>query len=380
MSMQNKQTYFMELALAEARKGLGRTSPNPAVGAIIVQHGEIVGRGYHKMAGTPHAEVHAIADAGERAKGATLYVTLEPCNHSGRTPPCTEAILRSGISRVIIGMRDPNPRVAGGGACYLQGKGVVVEIGVCEQACQELNFPFLKHSATGIPWVIMKAGLSLDGKITIHPRQGVPITGPESQQFVHGLRNQVDAILIGVETAIIDNPSLTTRIAQPEGQARDPLRMILDSTLRTPTDLRMLSQKSGAETWVFCGEGASKEKEKELVHSGARVWRTPTGADGRVDLASVLAFAGARNITSVLVEGGARVHGAFYRQQLVDELLLLYAPFIVGDNGIPLVQGYNLESREQAPALLQVALHRLGPDILLKAYLHDPFHRLEAAL
>ena len=370
----------MDLALAEARKGLGRTSPNPAVGTVIVHHGEIVGRGYHMKAGTPHAEVHAIADAGERTKGATIYVTLEPCNHTGRTPPCTEAILRSGISRVVIGMRDPNPRVAGGGAAYLREKGVSVHVGVREQACRELNFPFIKHSATGLPWVIMKAGLSLDGKITIHPRQGTPITGSESRQFVHSLRNQVDAILIGVETAIIDDPSLTTRIDRPEEQLRDPLRIILDSTLRMPTRLRMLTQNSEAETWVFCGEEASREKEKKLVACGARVCRTPTDAGGRVDLSSVLNYLGANNITTVLVEGGARVHGAFYSQQLVDELLLLYAPFIVGDNGTPLMQGYNLESRDRAPALLQVALQRLGPDILLKAYLNDPSDRFEAAL
>lgn len=380
MSMQNEHAHFMKLALAEARKGLGRTSPNPAVGAIIVHHGEIVGRGYHIKAGTPHAEVHAIADAGKRAKGATLYVTLEPCNHTGRTPPCTEAILRSGISSVVVGMRDPTPGVSGGGAAYLQEKGVAMHIGVCEQACRELNYPFIKHSITGLPWVIMKAGLSLDGKITIHPRQGAPLTGQESQQFVHNLRNQVDAILIGVETAIIDNPSLKTRIDRPEGQTRDPLRIVLDSTLRMPTHMRMLTQKSSAETWVFCGEGASKEKEKELVDCGALVCRIPTVADGRVDLSAVLTYVGSRNITSVLVEGGARVHGAFYRQQLVDELLLLYAPFIIGDNGTPLVQGYSLESREQAPALMQVTLHRLGPDILLKAYLNDPTYRFGAAL
>lgn len=379
MRRENEHTHFMELALTEARKGLGRTSPNPIVGAIIVNNGEIVGRGYHKKAGTPHAEVHAIADAGERAQGATMYVSLEPCNHRGKTPPCTEAILRSGISAVVIGMRDPNPGVAGGGMAYLQGKGLAISVGVCEQACRALNFPFIKHSASGLPWVIMKAGLSLDGKISLHPGQGTALTGSESQQFVHGLRNQVDAILIGVDTALIDNPRLTTRIACSAGQSRDPLRIILDSTLRMPASLRMLTQKSGAETWVFCGENASKEQEKELVAHGAQVCRTPTLANGRVDLSALLAYLGARNITSVLVEGGARVHGSFYQQQLVDELLLLYAPFIVGDKGIPLVQGYSLESCKQAPALFQVTLQHLGRDVLLRAYLNDPSLRFGAA-
>lgn len=364
--MQNEHNFFMELALAEARKGLGRTSPNPAVGAVIVNNGIVVGRGYHKKAGTPHAEVNAIVDAQGQTNNATLYVTLEPCNHSGRTPPCTEAILRSGIARVVIGMMDPNPRVAGGGGEYLRAKGVAVECGVLEQQCKELNYPFIKHSLTGLPWVTMKAGVSLDGKITFQPQQAAALTGPESKRYVHRLRNRVDALLIGVDTAIIDDPSLTTRLEDGE-EMRDPLRIVLDSSLRLPVDAHMLSQQSTSETWICCCEDASMDSEERLVGRGAKVYRLPKNEAGRVDLPAVLSLLGSRSVTSLLVEGGAGVHGAFCRENLVDEVLLFYAPFIIGDHGTPLVRGYCLDSRNDAPNLHNISLQLLGNDMLFKA-------------
>ncbi len=364
--MLTDQNAYMELAIKEAEKGIGRTSPNPAVGAIIVKEGSVVGRGYHKKAGTPHAEINAIADAGQSTQGATLYVTLEPCNHTGRTPPCTEAILRAGITEVVIGMPDPDPRVTGGGADYLQRKGVEVCSGVLEQQCRALNYPFIKHSATGLPWMIMKAGLSLDGKITFSPGQGAALTGPASNRYVHQLRNQVDALLIGVETAIIDDPSLTTRL-DSVADIRDPLRIVLDSRLRLPTTARMLSQVSSAATWIFCGPEAPSEKEAQLVRRGARIFRMPLDGDQRIDLLAVLRCLGQHNLTSVLVEGGARVHGAFYRQGLIDELLLFYAPFIIGDQGTSLVQGYCLNQRAEAPRLSDCSVVPLGDNVLFRA-------------
>lgn len=369
---EDEHTFYMGLALQEARKGLGRTSPNPVVGAVLVNQGEVVGCGYHQKAGGPHAEVHAIMDAGPRARGATLYVTLEPCNHAGRTPPCTEAILCSGIRAVVIGMLDPNPGVTGGGAAYLESQGLRVFSGISEQACRALNYPFIKHSTTGLPWIIMKAGLSLDGKITFRPGQGSPITGPESQQFVHELRNQVDAILIGVETAIIDNPRLTTRLQGSETPSRDPLRVVLDSTLRLPADQQMITQNSAAETWIFCSENAPEDKARGFEARGVRICRTPAVSDGRLDLTAVLTSLGKNNIVSVLVEGGSRIHGAFYRQQLVDELILLYAPYIVGDIGVPLVDGYSIGSREEARILTEISVDRLGNDIAVRALVRDP--------
>jgi diaminohydroxyphosphoribosylaminopyrimidine deaminase/5-amino-6-(5-phosphoribosylamino)uracil reductase len=363
--MQNDHCYYMGLALEEAKKGVGRTSPNPAVGALIVKDGVIVGKGYHKKAGTPHAEVHALHAAGLRAQGATLYVTLEPCNHTGKTPPCTEAVLRAGIAQVIIGMPDPNPKVAGGGAEYLKSQGIVVCSGILEHQCRALNNPFIKHSRTGLPWVIMKAGLSLDGKITFHSRQGAALTGPESLRSVHHLRNQVDAILIGVETAIIDDPSLTTRLEHVE-EKRDPLRIVLDSGLRLPEKARMLHQVSIAETWIICGERASREKEARLLTSGAKVFRLPTDHHGRIDLSALLRFLGNNNITSLLVEGGARIHGAMY-QQHVDEICLFYAPYIIGDQGTPLVSDFCLNSRAEAPRLSNISVQMLGNDVLFRA-------------
>lgn len=364
--MENEHEYFMELALAEARKGLGRTSPNPAVGAVIVRDGVVVGRGYHKKAGTPHAEVNAIADAHGRTNNATLYVTLEPCNHSGRTPPCTEAILRSGISRVVVGMMDPNPHVAGGGGEYLRAKGVAVVCGVLERQCKELNAPFIKHSLTGLPWVTMKAGVSLDGKITLQPRQRAALTGLESKRYLHRIRNRVDALLIGVDTALIDDPSLTTRLDDGE-ETRDPLRVVLDSSLRLPVDAHMLNQQSMAETWICCCEDANSDSEERLVARGAKVFRLPKNEAGRVDLPAVLALLGSKAVTSLLVEGGAAVHGAFCRENLVDEVLLFYAPFIIGDRGTPLVHGYWLDRRSDAPCLENISVQLLGTDVLFKA-------------
>lgn len=363
--MHNEMNRYMEMALAEARKGLGRTSPNPAVGAVVVHQGRVVGRGFHKKAGTPHAEVHAIADAQGQTNGATLYVTLEPCNHTGRTPPCTQAILQSGITTVVIGMPDPNPKVAGGGAAYLASQGITVVSGVLEHQCRAINYPFIKHSATGLPWVMLKAGMSLDGKITLEPGKPAVITGPETKQLVHQLRNQVDAILVGVDTAIIDDPQLTARL--DGGDCRDPLRVILDSSLRLPPMARLLRQPSNAQTWVMGSLKAAQKRAGALEAAGARVWRLPEDANGRIDLRAVLQLLGDENITSVLVEGGARVHGSFCRQQLIDELLLFYAPFLIGDSGTPLLKGYQLVSGAVAPKLLDTTIEFLGRDILMRA-------------
>ncbi|MBM9535746.1 bifunctional diaminohydroxyphosphoribosylaminopyrimidine deaminase/5-amino-6-(5-phosphoribosylamino)uracil reductase RibD [Desulfobulbus alkaliphilus] len=370
--MENQDSRYMHLALLEAEKGLGRTSPNPSVGAVIVQQGEVVGRGYHQKAGSPHAEIHAIADAGQRARGGVLYVTLEPCRHRGRTPPCTEAILASGLATVVIGMEDPNPRVRGGGAKFLHQQGIEVRSGVLEEQCRALNHPFIKHSGTGLPWIVMKAGLSLDGRITRRRGQGEPLTGPQAKEYVHRLRNQTDAILIGVDTALIDDPSLTTRLIGSV-DTRDPLRVILDGSLRLPPNAHMLRQDSAAQTWVFCSETACREKEAQLNDSGARVVRIPVDMTQRLDLMAVFRFLGENDCTSVLVEGGARVHGAVWGQGLVDELLLLYAPFIIGDLGTPLVEGFHLERRPATTIFSHPTVQTLGDDILVRGLIRPEF-------
>lgn len=366
----NDPQHYMRLALAEAKKGAGRTSPNPLVGAVIVRDGRIVGRGYHHKAGTPHAEIHALNEAKALAQGATLYVTLEPCNHTGRTPPCTEAILRAGIGQVVIGMPDLNPHVQGGGAAYLHNCGIVVSLGVLEHECAAINRPFIKHSRTGIPWIILKAGLSLDGRITCAPRQGEAITGAASNQFVHQLRDQVDALLIGVETALIDNPSLTTRL-ENKVRGQDPLRVVLDTHLRLPDNARMLCQDSLAQTWIFCGEKADQTREKQLQQAGARVIRTPAGEDNRVDMHQVFRYLGKHQISSVLVEGGSRIHGSLCQYGLIDELQLFYAPYIIGDGGTPLVQGYNRKEANILAEFSDIVVQQLGQDLHYRALIRQ---------
>ncbi len=360
--MSPDDTRYMQMAIDLARKGQGRTSPNPCVGAVIVRDGVVVGRGYHQRAGTPHAEIHAIADAGEACTGATIYVTLEPCNHTGRTPPCSRAVLSAGLKRVVIGMADPNP-VAVGGAQFLRDQGLEVEMGVLEQECRSLNYPFIKHVRTGLPWVVMKAGMSLDARISYQRGRGGAITGAEAKQRVHELRDRLDAILIGVGTALADNPSLTTRLV---GNGRDPLRVILDSRLRLPPDAAMLTQNSRAGTWIFCGPEASVERQQALEKAGAVVFRTETDRNGRVDPGKVLEVLGRRDITSVLVEGGGSVHGAFLGRRLVDQVFLFVAPFFIGDSGTPLVEGSLGCEDGQRLELGRVEVEQLGRDTLLQ--------------
>jgi diaminohydroxyphosphoribosylaminopyrimidine deaminase/5-amino-6-(5-phosphoribosylamino)uracil reductase len=352
---------FMRLALELAKKGKGRTAPNPCVGAVLVRDGQIVGTGWHQKAGTPHAEVHAIAAAGAKCVGATLYVTLEPCNHTGRTAPCSQAVLSAGIRRAVVGMADPNPTAAGG-ADFLRNQGVTVEIGLLEQECRQLNAPFLKHARTGLPWAVMKAGLSLDGRISRQRGQGGAITGPESWQRVHELRNELDAILIGISTALIDDPALTCRLEH----GRDPLRVILDSQLRLPPDAKLLRQKSAAQTWIFCRKDASPERRNALEQAGAVMQHIDTDQNGQLDLHQVLRCLGQADITSVLIEGGSAVHGAFLRAGLIDQAFLFLAPYFLGDTGTPLLAGSAPEA-----LLKQIKTETLGSDLLLHGLVQE---------
>jgi len=373
--VKERDIHFMRLALAEAEKGLGRTAPNPCVGAVVVREDQVVGRGYHRRAGTPHAEVNAIRDAGTACRGATIYVTLEPCNHTGRTPPCTAAILDAGIRRVVIGMKDPNPQVTGGGADYLRSQGLEVSSGLLEEDCRRLNYPFLKHSTTGLPWVIMKAGMSLDARISRQPGRGGAITGKESRQFVHKLRDRTDAILIGSRTALVDDPSLTTRLEK--GRGRDPVRIVLDSRLRLSPGARMLGQESNAPTWIFASADADADRAARLRDQGAVVVSMEVDEQGRLLLHPILEYLGRHDITSVLVEGGAAVHGSFLGQGLVDQVFLFLAPYFIGDQGVPLVSGYGCDVPGiSCPQLEKITLERLGRDILLQGLLNTSWCRI----
>jgi len=360
----NRDLAWMRLAIREARKGQGRTSPNPCVGAVVVRGERLIATGYHRKAGTPHAEVHALRAAGKKAAGATLYVTLEPCNHTGRTPPCTQAILASGIRRVVVGMLDPNPLVAGGGCKALADKGLTVEYGVLEADCRSLNHPFIKHITTGLPWVIMKAGMSADGRIAVPSGQSGWITSEQSRREVHRLRDRVDAILVGSGTALGDDPSLTTRIAGRRG--KDPLRVILDATLKLSPAAKMLGQDSAASTWIFCGPAADPQRAAALAEAGAVLKPVAIDAGGKLDLGAVLSELGKAQITSVLVEGGSRVHGAFLRAGLVDAVSLFLAPLFLGGDGIPLLDGLGLETVQEAPRFDISRVKRFGQDVMIE--------------
>lgn len=364
MSEVDSDFSWMRLAIREARKGLGRTSPNPCVGAVMVKDGRLVAKGWHRRVGGPHAEVNALRAAGDRALGATLYVTLEPCNHTGRTPPCTEAICAAGVSRVVVGMPDPNPQVAGGGAKMLAAHGIEVVSGIMAAECRAINRPFIKQITTGLPWVIMKAGMSLDGRLALAPGQCTRISGDESWREVHRLRERVDAILIGSGTALCDNPALTVRL--PGSRHRDPLRVVLDTGLSLPVTARMLNQTSAAETWIFCGPRANQGKAASLAAAGAVIKPVPLAADGRLELLAVLQELGQAGVNSLLVEGGSLVHGAFLRAGLVDEVRLFVAPVFIGSDGVALLGGLGIAGIEKAPRLASMRTRRLGRDLLIE--------------
>jgi len=356
----------MALALRLARRGAGYTSPNPMVGAVVVRDGAIEGRGYHRRVGGPHAEVEALRQAGEAARGATLYVTLEPCNHHGRTPPCTEAVLAAGITRVVIASMDPNPRVAGGGAEYLRERGLVVETGLLEAEALRLNEAFVKAVTTGLPWVIAKVAATLDGKIATRTGDARWVTGPAARAWVHRRRHEVDAILVGRGTVAADDPQLTTRLAR--GRGRDPIRVILDSTLNLPQTARVFSLDSPSPTWVACTPRAPAHRIAALQARGTEVLVIP-GNGRTVPLPELLQELGRRQVQSLLVEGGAEVLWSFFGQGLVDKAHFCFAPKLVGGRQAPgLLGGEGVGRMQDAIILETITMRRLGEDLLITAY------------
>jgi diaminohydroxyphosphoribosylaminopyrimidine deaminase / 5-amino-6-(5-phosphoribosylamino)uracil reductase len=359
-----KDLYYMRMALKEAKKGLGRTSPNPCVGAVIVKDDRVIAKGYHEKAGEPHAEINALRKAGSKADGATVYVTLEPCNHTGRTSPCSQALVAAGIKRVVVGMEDPNPLVDGSGLAFLIDQKIEVLSGVLIEECREINRPFLKYITTSMPWVVMKAGVSLDGRITYRKGESGWITGAESLRKVHQLRDTTDAIMVGIGTIAIDDPTLTTRLTSRKG--KDPVRIIVDSGLRIPVSAKVLHLDSDAATWIFCGPEADIRRKEELAAIGAVVRSVASDPVGGLDIREVLAVLGSAGITSVLVEGGAKVHGSMLRNRLVDHVNLFYAPLFAGDDGIPVVQGLSVKNRNEAIHLEKIRYKRFGDDLMIE--------------
>ncbi len=348
---------FMREALESARRGLGRTSPNPAVGAVVVRQGRVVARGHHARAGGPHAEVVALRAAGDAARGADLYTTLEPCDHFGKTPPCSLAILEAGIRRVFVGSRDPNPLVQGRGMARLRAHGVEVVTGVLTPACDRLNAAWFTFITEGRPHVTLKAAVTLDGRIAARSGDSRWVTGPEARAWVHRLRDRVDAVRVGAGTARADDPALTARL--PGGRGRDPVRVVLDTELRLPATLKLFTERSPAPTLVAHASSRRRRlpARVELVHCGR--------APGGVDLRDLLAKLAARGIAHVLVEGGATVHGRFLAAGLVDEVAVLIAPKILGADGLPLAQGSGPARMAEALRLEEVEVERLGDDVLV---------------
>ncbi len=362
----------MFLALKLARRGLGRTSPNPAVGAVIVKNGLVVGKGYHRAAGFPHAEVEAIRSAGSEALGSNLFVTLEPCNHHGRTPPCTKAILEAGIRRVYYGTDDPNPGVTGGGARLLQEAGVHVVGHVLESRCRRINEVYLTNITQKRPFVFLKLAMSLDGRIATKIGASKWITSEASRRKVHRLRDRVSAIMVGIGTVIADNPSLTTRL--PGSRGHDPIRVIVDSSLRTPPESLVLNSDSASGCIIASTKNPPLDRKLELEKRGAKVLSTKGGK--QVDLPDLLSRLYAIGITSVLVEGGAGLAWGALEAGIVDRCLFFYAPIIIGGAAAPSgIEGIGISRLDEAPRLVDMKAFRIGPDILLDGIVAYPANR-----
>jgi diaminohydroxyphosphoribosylaminopyrimidine deaminase/5-amino-6-(5-phosphoribosylamino)uracil reductase len=320
---------WMDLAIQRGARG--SPAPNPHVGAVVVKDGEAVGSGHHERAGEDHAEIAALREAGASAKGATLYGTLEPCNHTGRTPPCTDAIITAKVARVVVGARDPNPNVEGGGVERLRQAGVTVDVGCREAQCARLIGPWTKFVTTGVPHVVLKLALSLDGRIASRTGSSKWVTGPEARARVHLLRSQHDAVMIGIGTALADDPRLTVRDAPGDS----PLRVVLDTKLRIPLGARLVQTAREVPTWVICTTDAPSSAEEALVERGVEVLRAPPSAEGRIEALAALKMLAERGIVSVMVEGGAELAGSVLAGGMVDELHCFVAPILLGPRGRP---------------------------------------------
>jgi diaminohydroxyphosphoribosylaminopyrimidine deaminase / 5-amino-6-(5-phosphoribosylamino)uracil reductase len=355
---QSDDLRFMNLALALGRRGLGRTWPNPAVGAVIVKDGAIVGRGWTQPGGRPHAEVEALRRAGEAARGGTLYVTLEPCSHFGKSPPCVDAIVAAGVERVVSALEDPNPEVAGRGHARLRAAGIAVEVGIGAQDARRDHAGHLRRMRDGRPHVLLKLAISADGKVAAAGRRPLPITGEAARERVHLLRAHSDAILIGIGTALADDPLLTCRL--PGMAAASPVRVVLDSALRLPPGSRLVQSAREVPVWAIAGLKAPRPAEEALRAQGVEVWRVEA-ANGRLDVAAVLKGLAARGITRLLVEGGPTVAAAFLAGDLVDEAMLLVSPTPVGADGI---DAFNPSAEIALLRLKQAQAEQIGPDRL----------------
>ncbi len=374
MNRRDRDTESMELALRLAARGEGLTSPNPMVGAVIVSGNRIVGQGYHRRVGGPHAEQFALQGAGRRARGATLYVTLEPCQHSHkRTPPCVPSIIAAGLGRVVVAMRDPNPRVSGRGIRRLRQAGLRVDVGCLQEEAERLNERYVHWMRTGRPFVILKSAMTLDGQIATASGESRWITGLGARRQVHRLRSRMDAVLVGVGTVLRDDPQLTVRLGSTDGSgraARQPLRVVLDSTLRTPFSARVLqpsgSARSPVRTVVITTAKAPKRRIERLRARGVSVLVVP-GRRGRVSLRACLEQLGQLGITGVLIEGGSEVNAAALREGLVNRVMLYVAPCLLGGQDAKgMIGGRTPTQLEDSIRLSELRVRRVGTDYLIE--------------
>jgi diaminohydroxyphosphoribosylaminopyrimidine deaminase/5-amino-6-(5-phosphoribosylamino)uracil reductase len=357
----------MRAALALARRGLGATWPNPSVGCVIVNQGRVVGRGFTATGGRPHAEPAALAMAGYAARGATAYVTLEPCCHWGQTPPCTDALIHAGIARVVIAAQDPDKRVDSQGIAGLRAAGIQTEQGVLEAEAQEILAGFFQKTATGRPLVTLKLATTLDGKIATHAGESQWITGPEARRAGHAIRGRHDAILVGVGTVLADNPDLTCRI--PGYAKRPPIRIVADSHLRTPLTANLIRTARETPTWMLIRHGTDRDRQKAFKEAGVTLIEIPPAAAG-LDIKAALQALGTAGITRLMTEGGGQIAAALLRADLVDRLAWFHAPATMGGDGWPGVQAFGLEKLADMPRFTRTNVTQLGDDLLTEFARH----------
>jgi diaminohydroxyphosphoribosylaminopyrimidine deaminase/5-amino-6-(5-phosphoribosylamino)uracil reductase len=356
-------TQMMGLALADGEKG--HPSPNPHVGAVVARGKEVLATSHHERAGEDHAEIRAIRAAGDKAAGSTLYVTLEPCNHDGRTPPCVDAILQAKIAKVVIGCIDPNPHVRGGGADRLREAGVEVKVGVSEKEARALIAPWAKCVTTGLPHVSLKLALSLDGRIATRTGASKWVTGPEARAKVHELRSRMDAVAVGIGTVVADDPRLTVR----EIQAPSPVRVVFDTKLRIPSGARLVTTAREVPTWIVTSLEASAAVEQTLSDQGVEILRAPPSAEGRIDVTAALRALAQRGIVSLMVEGGAELAGSVLAARLADELHVFVSAILLGPRGRPgAVDWAGPDTPSEAPRIVDAHWERCGKD----AYVFGP--------
>ena len=356
---------YMRRALRLARRAKGTTNPNPAVGAVLVKDGEIVGEGHTRPSGQEHAEVVALRQARERAKDSILYVTLEPCSHHGRTPPCTDAIIDAGVREVRFATLDRNPQVAGSGRRALEGAGITVTAGDGEESAVRMNEAFFKWATTGLPYVTAKFAASLDGKIATRTGDSRWITSEAARRHTHRLRAISDAVMVGVGTVLADDPQLTARNRQDRPLRRQPLRIVVDSQGRTPTDARLFQEQGPV---LVAGAHVPQDRKEALERAGANVMELPA-EDGSVDIKALLVLLGQREVTSVLVEGGSALLGSLFDQQLVDKVVAFIAPVIIGGTtATTAVGGEGVHTITQVLRLCDVHTTRLGTDLMVEGY------------